>query len=108
MILFHGTTRENGLKIIKDGVINGPVSLTPSIETAENYAASNASDYMVFEFNIDATEEFLDHDAEFVKCGDGDWLKESLENGAAVSKNNLLINGCTIRHYEDYELESVE
>ena len=104
MILYHGTTKENGDQIIKDGVINGPVYLTPDIIIAEEYAGSNAPDFIVFEINVDRDQ--LVYDAEFVKCGEGDWLRESLENGSAYTENNVSISDCETLSYTDYELNN--
>lgn len=96
--LYHGTTKENFESIIADGVLCGPVYLTPNKSTAEDYAANNSPDYMVFEVKVCFDD--LNYDDEFVSEG---CVYASLEAGSVYVDGNVSIKDAKVTKYEDYE-----
>lgn len=99
--LYHGTTLENGKSILNDGVINGPVYMSPSIKTAEDYAANNSSDYMIFELEIAFDE--LEYDAEFINGDTDDLVQESLDAGSVFVDGDVSIENAQVKTFIDYE-----
>lgn len=96
--LYHGTPKFNYNSIIAEGELSGPVYLTPRKELAEDYAANNSADYVVFEIEVD--RGLLNYDAEFVNeyC-----VEASLEAGSVYVDGPVSISNAKVTFYEDYE-----
>lgn len=98
VILYHGTPKFNYNAIIADGELSGPVYLTPRKELAEDYAANNSADYVVFEIKVD--RDLLNYDAEFVneQC-----VEASLEAGSVYVDEAVSVKNARVTFYENYE-----
>lgn len=96
--LYNGTPKFNYSSIVADGALSGPVYLTPRKELAEDYAANNSADYVVFEIEID--RDLLNYDAEFVSehCVDA-----SMDAGSVYVDGDVSISNARVTFYEDYE-----
>lgn len=95
--LYHGTPKSAYEEIIADGFLIGPVYLTPNKNTAEEYAANNSPDYVVFEVEIEYSE--LNIDREFVSEHS---IEASLEAGSVFVNGNVGIEGAIITIFENY------
>lgn len=100
--LYHGTTESNARSIISDGCINGRVYLTPNKATAEDYAANNSSNYVVFEVVVDYCD--LQYDDEFINGETDDWVSESLNAGSVYVDHAISVKDFPMSKYVDYEM----
>lgn len=80
--VYHGTTKENAEKIIEDGVIDGPASITPREDIARDFALSNSDEGVVFEFGINKNE--LNDLRVDLESFDSEDLEEAISKGASL------------------------